>query len=229
MKIRTVIILTLAAGLAYSCSAAMDGYLSYDYEDGPSISNNEEMTAIVTVKKAPTDTVFFQLNDSTRLYPVNYQASYTRMERIVCSLNGTGAKNAKYGSHVFVNWADSIDEGVFTVETPEGEDNGMDIYDDWMTSVEDGYLTLHYSIPWGRTGIRHSFYVVGEPTPDGPYTLQLRHHANGDTAGAKDDALVCFDINSLPDTKGDYKTLTLKWTTCGGVAAEKKFKFKTRE
>ena len=43
----------------------------------------QDFTAIVTVHKSPTDTIYFQVDDTTRLFPLNYYGSYTGPERIV--------------------------------------------------------------------------------------------------------------------------------------------------
>ena len=44
----------------------------YDSPDNQAIPA-EEYDAIVTVKRSPTDTLYFQLDDNTRLFPQNYQ------------------------------------------------------------------------------------------------------------------------------------------------------------
>ncbi|MBR6305946.1 MAG: NigD-like N-terminal domain-containing protein [Bacteroidales bacterium] len=199
----------------------------YDVE--PSGDFSGEFMAILTVKKSTQDTVFFQLNDSTTIYPANYQDKYTRMERVFCDIVAWNKPTGSYDYSCSVEWAESIEEGsVVPAGSPSGKDY-IDILDDWMTSVEDGYLTVHYNVLWGLTPTAHGFSVVTGTDPEDPYVLHLRHDARGDTMDEKADGLVCFDINSLPSTEGKYKILTLKWYNLGGSASEKKFKFKTRE
>ena len=212
--------------LASSCSMEAD-------EFGNSIYNNPDasadFTAILTVKKTPTDSVYFQLNDSTTIYAADYQRQFTRMERVICGITVTNTSVGRFKYKGYINWIESLDEGVVTPDSSVPGTDGLDILDDWMTSVEDGFLTLHYSTWWGANPVRHDFYLVIGINPEDPYEVELRQNCNGDRKDEEGDSLVCFDINSLPDTGGQYTTLTLKWTTSGGAASEKKFKFKTRK
>lgn len=190
---------------------------------------NADFTAILTVKKTPTDSVYFQLNDSTTIYASNFQNRFTRMERVICGINITNTPVGRFKYKGYINWIETLDEGVVTSDCPVPGTDGLDIIDDWMTGVEDGFLTLHYSTWWGSNTVRHDFYLVTGANAADPYEVALRHASNGDKKDEFGDSLICFDINSLPDTGGQYKILTLKWTTSGGEASEKKFKFKTRK
>ena len=217
----------LLALLASSCMKAdMDNWI-----DGAPIDDNAtgEYMAILTVKKTPTDSVYFQLNDSTTIYAANYQNNYSRMERVYCDIRVTNKKVGRFNYTGTINWLEPLDEGKVTSDSTVPGSDGLDILNDWMTGVEDGYLTLHYSTWWGSNPVQHDFYLVTGVNPSDPYEVELRQNANGDKKAEEGDSLVCFDINSLPDTGGQYKTLTLKWTTSGGSASEKEFKFKTRK
>ena len=188
-----------------------------------------DFMAILTVKKTPTDTVYFQLDDATTIFPRNYQENFSRMERIFCDISVYNLPTGRFTYTGTVNWAEPVDEGVVTADASIKGDLGLDIIDDWMTSVEDGYLTVHYNTWWGSKPVQHSFYVISGTDPADPYTIVLEQKAGGDKKEEQGDALVCFDINSLPDTEGNYKELTLKWTTGGGEPKEKCFEFKTRQ
>lgn len=185
--------------------------------------------AILTVKKTPTDSVYFQLNDSTTIYASNYQGRYSRMERVFCDITVTNKKVGRFNYTGTINWLEPLDEGKVTADASVKGSDGLDILNDWMTGVEDGYLTVHYSTWWGKSPVQHDFYLVTGANPADPYEVELRQNANGDKKDDQGDSLICFDINSLPDTGGQYKTLTLKWTTSGCSASEKEFKFKTRK
>ena len=227
MKLLSHILRLLPAVLlTASCTADMALETS-GTGDAPGSSNL--FTAIVTVKKSPSDTVYFQLNDSVTVYPVNYQGKYSAMERVICEARVKNAATGSYPCTCYVNWLEALDTGIVTSDKSIKGDDGIDIIEDWMTSVEDGYLTLHYTCWWGTAPVQHSFILVTGTNPSDPYEVELRHNAGGDGKDTKGDSLVCFDINSLPDTGGSYKTLTLKWTTSGGSASEKAFRFKTRE
>lgn len=190
----------------------------------------QDFTAIVTVHKSPTDTVYFQVDDTTRLYPYNFQSTYKGMERIVCGITVFASKVPGYGYFTEVQWYDQLDKGTFANAKPSGANDGLDIISDWMTSCEDGFLTLHYSTWWGSGSVPHTFTLVSGQNPSDPYEVLLVQNANGDgREGGKGDSIVYFDINSLPDTGDSYKTLTLKWTDSGDKIAEKEFRFKTRK
>jgi len=211
--------------LAASCSKADFEMAQGDtiYEDG------KAYTAIVTIKKSPSDTVYLQLNDSVTVYPTNWQDGYTRMERVICQAEVREQPTGSFPYTCYIHWLEPLDKGTVTADASVAGSDGVDIEEDWMTGVEDGYLTLHYTAWWGLNPVQHSFYLVTGTNPADPYEVELRHNANGDMKDQSGDSLVCFDINSLPDTGGSYKTMTLKWTTRGGSASEKTFRFKTRQ
>ena len=222
--------LIAASALCFSCDKAMEAPGFFDSENDSAFNaDNVEgyFNAIVTVKKTATDTVYFQLNDSTTVYPTNYQDAYTRMERVIGGVHISDRPTGSFKYTCWVEWAEPLEEGA--VSTSAKGADPIDIKDDWMTSVEDGFLTIHYDALWGNSPKIHNFSVATGTNPANPYELVLRHDANGDATDQKGDGLVCFDINSLPDTEGQYKQLTLKWNDLEGKACERQFKFKTRE
>ena len=231
MNRHLAILLIAVSAIMVSCTAedAYPGYYDWDHQ---SASNSDAyytgtFNAIATIKKSPTDTVYFQLNDSTTVYPTNYQSAYTRMERLIGRVNASNRPKGSFKYTCWVEWAEPLEEG--TVSSSAKGDDPIDVLDDWMTSVEDGFLTVHYDVMWGAIPVVHSFSIVTGTNPDDPYELVLRHNANGDAKDQKGDGLVYFDINSLPDTGGKYKQLTLKWDDLEGKGSERQFKFKTRE
>ena len=227
---RHLAILIAVSALIVSCSMeeAMPGrYYDSDMASEPSAESLGAFNAIATIKKTPTDSVYFQLNDSTTVYPTNYQDAYTRMERVIGRVHVFDRHTGRFNYTCWVEWAEPLEEG--TVSSSAKGDDPIDVLDDWMTSVEDGFLTVHYDAMWGRSATIHSFSIVTGTNSGNPYELVLKHNANGDGAEQKGDGLVFFDINSLPDTGGQYKQLTLKWNDLEGKACERQFKFKTRE
>ena len=151
------------------------------------------------------------------------------MEKVFCDITVTNRPVGRFKYIGEVHWMDPIEEGQVLSRAKIQDDLSLDILDDWMTSVEDGYLTVHYSTSWGYNPVQHKLYVFTGTNPEDPYELILKQDACGDKKEEEGDALVCFDINSLPDTGDDYKELTLKWTSSGGEPSTKKFKFKTRK
>ena len=106
---------------------------------------------------------------------------------------------------VRLEWAASVDVGdiSFLTDAPEGDP--VDIVTDWMTSLEDGFLTLHYKIR-ASGKVAHSF----ELRPDSEGHFRLLHDAHGDTGEEVTEGLVCFPVaDLLPDTQGETVTLSL--------------------
>ena len=190
---------------------------------GSESSYSEPLTAIVTVKQDEAGAVYFQLSDEDRLAPDNYEEPYIGLRRIICGLQLLS------GMRCHVLWMEDILEGEVLSQSPDGaDDDGLTLLEDWMTSVSDGYLTLHYSTLWGDGSVPHKLAVYSGYDETDPYQLRLVHSCNGDEALEEADALICFDINALPSTQGGYQILTLNWTTREGTAASKTFPFRTR-
>lgn len=209
--------------LLWSCSKA--DFPNADYAPGNAdVADFAEYSAIVTVKQNSAGSVFFQLDDDTRLFPTNYSQPYNGMQRIMCGLREYRQNRCD------ILWMDFLEKGEL-VEAADwnGESDGADILSDWMTSVEDGFLTVHYSAWWGEGDVEHTLRLVSGKNPDNPYELWFCHDSNGDTSSGKGDALVYFDIDSLPSTGGDYVILTLKWQNCAGELATKNFRFRSRQ
>ena len=114
---------------------------------------------------------------------------------------------------ILVEWASPLDVGsvsdLGSDATKSRGNDPVDIITDWMTSLEDGFFTLHYSIP-GSGNMKHDFTLSrGESA----YEFILSHNAHGDTKGALMDGLVCFDVSRLlPDTEGKTVELHLIYT-----------------
>ena len=119
---------------------------------------------------------------------------------------------------ILVEWASPIDQGsmyLFNFEEAFGAESirsatysdPMDIVTDWMTSLEDGFLTLHYMIPTSgekkhKFALYQSLYNYND--------FYLVHQADGDTKGSVTDGIVCFDMAAiLPKTEG--KTVELSF------------------
>ncbi|MBP5675621.1 MAG: hypothetical protein J6W94_01250 [Bacteroidales bacterium] len=228
------IVLAILGLALVSCSVAEGSFpkgedWASSEQDG---DGSGEYMAIVTVKKSALDTVYFQLNDEVTVYPTNYQQSYTRRERLFCDAVVQTKPTGSYTYTCTVQWAEPIEEGTVTPGSEpqwSGVEDVLDVLDDWMTTVEDGYLTVHYDTLWGSSGVQHSFRLLTGTDPANPYSLALVQDSHGDAKDEKYDGLVCFDINSLPDTGGEYIPLSLKWKSLEGMVLERTFRFKTRE
>ena len=199
-------------------------------EDIRFFSNGDmaDYTAIVSVRVSPTDTVYFQADEQTRLFPRRDRDSFRGLERILCGVRISNETVPNYGFLTEVLWFDSLDKGTTTSAASVVGDDPVEVLSDWMTSCEDGYLTLHYEAWWGERTMPHAFNLVTGLNPDDPYEVWLRHDAKGDSRKKKADSLVYFDLQSLPDPGDGSVTLTLKWKNGEGKTLDKPFTFKSR-
>ena len=227
-----------AIGVLAACSAEefdgaayQSGHADMASEAGTGYSDAGPRTfdAIVTVRKAPDDTVYFQLTDDTRVFPVGYDRTFDRARRLMCSLTRVGGKTGSYGQRVSIDWMDFLDEGAVAGAGYTGADDPLELVSDWMTSVEDGFLTVHYSTAWGIKPTMHTFTLLTGTDTSDPYLVVLRHDSCGDRREVEAEGLICFDLSSLPDTGGQYKPLTLKWTCSDGASSERTFEFRSRQ
>ena len=125
---------------------------------------------------------------------------------------------------VRVDWAASVDVGAvsFLTDAPEGDP--VDIVTDWMSSLEDGFLTLHYKIR-ASGKVAHSFEL--RPDVEGQQ-YRLLHDAHGDTGGEETEGLICFPVaDLLPDTQGETVTLTLHYTALNKKASTLTFDYRS--
>lgn len=133
---------------------------------------------------------------------------------------------------ILVEWASPIEQGgksgwnfeeafsTDAIETATYSDP-MDIVSDWMTSLEDGFLTLHYMIPTSGEK-KHHFLLYQSLYDSNQY--YLIHKADGDTKGSVMDGIVCFDVSrSLPQTEG--KTVKLSFAYIDLNHTEKRLTF----
>lgn len=204
-----------------SCVKDTDGYYIY-YPN-----------AIVTVKQVPGETgaCYLQLDDSTTLIAENMRTSPfgDREVRAIANIQQTNGQAEGYDMVVRVNAIDSI----LTKSTVPYENDIAGLYgdepvtmvNDWMTVVEDGYITLRIRVRNTGQNTVHVLNLVTGTTED-PYLVEFRHkiemtpYPNGMyppfPEGYMADGLVAFRLDSLPDTNGETVKLTLKWKSFDG-------------
>ena len=174
--------------------------------------------ALVTVKEAANKTVFFQLDDSTTLLPVNITTHPfgSKEVRALVNYEEVDDPSQSYDQAVRVNWIDSIRTKPMAPNLGEDNDDAygndpVEIVPDWVTIAEDGYLTLRFRTMWGYQGITHYVNLIPTNNPANPYEVEFRHDAKGDVYGRMGDGLVAFKLDNLPDTEGETVKLKLKW------------------
>lgn len=238
MKTTKTLILAAAAAISMLASCTKD---KTDY-------SKYYPNYILTCKTDDAGKFYLQLDDNTTALPLNVSKPLFggKQVRALANITDKGEGTKENGGEGFdrvveINSIDSIltKKPVPTLGSVDedvkkyGNDN-VHIVDLWATGVEDGYLTLCFEAAWGRFGRVHYINLVSGTDPADPYTLVLRHDANGDDymAGAYvARSLVAFSLRELPDTQGKTVDLTLKYDTregqksikykyCSGKAAE---------
>lgn len=210
--------------LFQSCDNDDEVYVWYDY----AVPN-----ALVTVKGG-TESCYLQLDDQTELWPVNLPSSPFGGKEVRALVNFRDVEGDGHGMRaVHVNWIDSILTKSLVPDLAEENDvayghDPVEVMDDWVTIVEDGYLTLRFSALWGNQGVAHKVNLLMGGNPDNPYEVEFRHDACGDASVWKGDALVAFDLSRLPDTEGNTVKLTLVWQSSRGRRTAE-FDYCTRE
>lgn len=72
---------------------------------------------------------------------------------------------------------------------------------DWVAIVKDVYLTLRFSTVWGNLK-KHYVNLLASGSFDNPCEVEFSHNASSDVNGKVIDALVAFQLDKLPDTRG---------------------------
>ncbi len=190
--------------------------------------------ALVTVKEAADETVFFQLDENTTLLPVNITSHPfdSKEVRALVNYEEVDDSSEEYDQAVRVNWIDSIRTKPMAPNLGEENDeeygnDPVEIVSDWVTIAEDGYLTLRFRTMWSHQGITHYVNLIPTNNPENPYEVEFKHDANGDVSGRIGDGLVAFRLDQLPDTEGETVKLKLKWDSFHGEKTME-FDYRTR-
>lgn len=185
---------------------------------------------VVTVKTI-NDSCRLQLDESTILVPTNQVKNpygkevrgYTMFadNGVIGHIGGTEYRSVQlYTLDSILTKTVSPDLGEEKNKEVYG-DASVDVYDDWMTVVEDKYITLHFRAKWGDARKVHTFSLV---KTDDPYVFELRHNLNGDdiSFGYYASGLVAYDIKYLID--GSREKYDIK-ITHNSDSGEKSFVF----
>ena len=221
--------------IALISGAVAFGFTSCSNNDNPSYGI-WYANALVTVKpNADNSDFYMQLDENTTIKALNLKQSPfgTKEVRALANISYSETDAGEYDKAVYVNWIDTI--LTKPIAPNLGEENlstygndPVEIVKDWVTIVEDGYLTLLFETVWGNNDTYHLVNLVSTENPDNPYELRFCHNANGDTQGKPGQGLVAFDLNSLPDTNGKTVKLKLIWQSFSGEKSTE-FDYCTRQ
>lgn len=222
--------LSLLAILAFVAATTLPSCNVNDDDDNGTMYPN----ALVTVKPIDANSFYMQLDEHTTLKPVNMKGSPYGDEEVRALVTYTEVNEnpAPYDKAIRVTWMDDILTKPTIVRTADNEEDygndPVEIVDDWVTIVEDGYITLRFRTISSNTGHKHRVNLVAE-NPDNPYEVTFYHDAEGDNYGdMMFDGLVAFRLNTLPDTQGQSVKLKLRWNSFSGMK-EHEFDYSSRK
>lgn len=171
-------IVFLSVGLA-SVSCSKDEYLDYEEMD----SYSGKYNAVVTVKSDESGKVFFQLDDETTLEPVGWKNPYGGEVRALLNYTELPDDSDSTSRKIRVNES----EPILTLDPTESKspsrkfkkDNSpVIVYADWLTSCEDGYLTIHIAALSSKESSEERFILDVDPSV--PSDFYLRHNREDD-------------------------------------------------
>ncbi len=189
--------------------------------------------ALVTAKTNAGGEFYLQLDEKTTLKPVNLSKSPFGGKEVRALLNYTdrGAyspegSGQKFDRRVEVNWIDSLltKKPVKTTGTSEEDDKAygtapVEIINNWITIIEDGYMTLSFCGVWGNPRKVHAVNLITGTDPDDPYCLEFRHNAFDDFVefgGTEVSGAVAFNLSDVPDTEGKTVKMTIRYKSFSG-------------
>ena len=200
------VLLLLLASCAKDYMIDVDSNASYSYKDA------SDVTSMATGTVKSRDGVrYIQLDAVSAGYVINPDglqgiADGTRVflqYREVLSTNTPDFCTET----ILVEWISPLEMGDIRYDMQASPGDPVEIILDWITCLEDGFLTLHYSVP-SKGKAAHSFSLYPGVSP---YEYRLMHDANGDTEGDRTDGIVCFAVGDLLPETGE-ETVTLSMT-----------------
>lgn len=185
------------------------------------------VNAIVTVK-SEGGRCALQVEDDIKVYPTNVKDGIFggREVRALTQFTSKGTSPLTDGQEVSLLWIDSVltKKALVAEEGVEYGNDPVDIYNDWLTVAEDGYVNLHIRTYFGYSDTPHLVNLVGGTNPDNPYEFVFHHDAQGDIDGRANETELAFNIKDfLPKTAGEVE-LTVKFESFEGL---KSFTLKT--
>lgn len=186
------------------------------------------VNAVVTVKNEGGKCAL-QVQDDIRVYPTNAKEGLFggREVRALTQFTTKSKEPIVNGQEVELLWIDSIltKKALVAEDGIEYGKDAVDIYNDWLTVAEDGYVTLHIRTYMGYGNVSHIVNLIGGVNPENPYEFEFCHDAKGDLDGRVNDAVVAFNVRDfLPETAGDVE-LTIRFKSFSGP---KSFTLKTK-
>ncbi len=184
--------------------------------------NSSESTnfpnALVTVKTATDGSCYLQLDNNNTILPTNVSKNpFGKQVRALTCLKDLKSMVGVYNNSAEVVWMDSVlTKSVVPAKstTPPvwgygyGAD-AVDVYDSWVTVLEDNYLTIRFRAYFNNSGNVHRMNLVYGGNPENPYELVFTHDS-GETASYfrySFDGIVAFDLTKIPGLTSEKSAL----------------------
>lgn len=184
--------------------------------------NPTEYLAVVTVVPGTGQAgMALRVDENTVLHPTNITHSpFDKEVRAFVRYYKNGTQTSAGMTDVNVTWMDDM----LTKDLAEnkGAENAtaygsdpVELFNDWCTVAEDGYMTLHFSTIFGQ-GATHYINMVNVSDADHPLKFRLYHDAKGDKIGRERDSFVAFKMFDRAAYDKDV-TIELEWDSFSGV------------
>lgn len=191
----------LFCALASAAIPAMQSCMEKDAADVNLMdSYSERYNAVVTVREDAAGTTYLQLDDLTTLEPVGWANPFKDETRALMDVLIVPGQSLTCTHRAKVNLVEPITTFFpKVVSSPSKafreENSPVLVYNDWMTTFEDGYLTLHLAALCadGRT---ESMFSLCQDQSD-PSSMYLMCERDGEGEKAWRDFLVSFKVRDL--------------------------------
>lgn len=188
--------------------------------------NPTEYLAVVTVVPGTGQAgMALRVDENTVLHPTNItKCPFDKEVRAFVRYYKTDNQTTAGMTDVHLNWIDDM----LTKDLAEnkGAENPasygsdpVELFNDWCTVAEDGYLTLHFSTIFGQ-GATHYINLVNVSDETHPLKFRLYHDAKGDKVGPERDSFVAFKLFDRAAYDKDV-TIELEWDSFTGVKTAK--------
>lgn len=199
-QIKSLILILLLSFFSCSKGDNFDVDAVYASLSSPGKSMKE---AIVTVKQEGGEVVMF-LSDSDRAYPLNwYRENPSEPFRAMVEYEEVTYEKDPQRHYIYISWLEPIETGSILGSSTNKSSLAADpveIIQDEFTSVEGGFLTIHYKINTsGR--IPHSFSIYPSSV-ENAIDIMFIHDAHGDATTYSEEGIVAFPLDSLSKDSG---------------------------
>lgn len=194
-------------------SSCMKDDVAFNMPNAPSenqeyySSNPKNAKNAIASVRVEEGKVVLVISENDRAFPVNWNNKipsepYRAIVEYVDIENNKDPKR----HYIYINWLEPIETGAINRSNKSLSPDAADpigIINDELTSVEDGFLTIHYKINTSGN-IPHKFSIAPK-SQETPFELVLLHESRGDAPKNTEEGIVAFPLDWLPATMEKVK------------------------